>query len=164
MAEKLSESLTKLAAKTKSIEDKIRKAREESKEKLNKKIEESKAELQIKKDNFITHADSLNAKVAGEFDSFNNFLDQKAEHFKSEAKKKTIQRHKKPEERNQEHDMSSAERHYNNSVDYAKSCIEWAMIALAEVEISALETFAARLHSENLKETDIEDKNEINQQ
>lgn len=152
MAEKLSESLTKLAAKTKSIEDKIRKAREESKEKLDKKIEESKAELQIKKDNFITHADSLNAKGESELDSLNNFLHEKAEHFKSETKDKTHTLDKKLEENKQEPDLVSAERHYNNSVDYAKSTIEWAMIALAEVEISTLEAFSLRLQVENLKE------------
>lgn len=162
MAEKLSESLTKLAAKTKSIEDKIRNAREESEEKLDKKIEESKAELQIKKNNLITHADSVNAKGEGELDPINNFIHQKAEHFKSEAKKKTHTLNKKLVEKKQERDLVSAERHYNNSVDYAKSCIEWAMIALAEVEISTLEAFAARLQSEDLKKSDVEDKNENN--
>ncbi len=86
MAEKLSESLTKLAAKTKSIEDKIKMAREESKEKLDKKIEESKAELQIKKDSFITRAESVLAKGENELNSFNDFLLQKAEHFRSEVK------------------------------------------------------------------------------
>jgi hypothetical protein len=126
MAEKLSESLTKLAAKTKSIEDRVRKAHEESKEKLDKKIEESKADLQIKKDSFITNADFVLKKFTPG---------------------------KKLEEKKHEWDLASAVRHYNESVDYAKSCIEWAMIALAEVEISTLEAFASRLEVENLKET-----------
>ena len=153
MAERLSESLAKLAEKTKSLEDKILKARKDSEEKLAKRIEESKAELQIKKDSFITHAESVKAKGEGELDSFNSFLHQKAEHFKSEAKKKKLTLDKKLEEKKLERDLVSAERHYNNSVDYAKSCIEWAMIALAEVEISTLEAFALRLQVENLKET-----------
>ena len=162
MAEKLSESLTKLAAKTKSIEDKIRRAREESKDKLDKKIEESKAEIQSKKTNFITHAEAVNAQVEGEWDTFNNYLYQKVEHLKAEANQKKHSLNKKLEEKKQERNIVSVERHYNNSVDYAKSCIEWAMIALAEVEISTLEAFAARLQSEDLKETDVEDTNEVN--
>ena len=164
MAGKLSDSLTKLAAKTKSIEDKIRKAREESRVKLDKKIEESKADLQIKKDSFIAHADSVHAKGNCEVDSFNDFLYQKAEYFKSEVKKRTLSPARKLEEITQERDQISAERYYNNSVDYAKYCIEWAMIALAEVEISTLEAFAARLQSEDLKKSNVEDENEIDTQ
>lgn len=152
MAEKLSESLTKLASKTKSIEDKIRKAREESKERLDKKIEESKTELQIKKESFITHADSLNADGEGELNHFNKFLHQKAEHLKAEAVANEEHFHEYPERKKHERKVASAERHYNNSVDYAKSCIEWAMIALAEVEISTMEAFVSRLQVDNLKE------------
>jgi uncharacterized protein YqgQ len=153
MAEKLSESLAKLAEKTKSLEEKILKARKDSEEKLTKRIEESKAELQLKKDNFISHADQVHAQAESELSSFQTSVLQKVEHLKAEAEVKREHIHEKLEQKKHERNIASAERHYNTSLDIAESTIEWALIALAEVETAILEAYAAKLFVENLKES-----------
>jgi hypothetical protein len=153
MAERLSESLAKLAEKTKRLEEKTLRARTDSKEKLTKRIKESKAELQLKKDNFISHADQVHAQAEGELNSFQTSIRQKVEHLKAEAQVKREHIHEKLEQQKHERNIASAERYYNTSLDIAESSIEWALIALAEVETSMLEAYAAKLYVENLKES-----------
>lgn len=153
MAERLSESLARLAEKTKSLEDKILKARKDSGEKLVKRIEESKAELQLKKDNFISNAVKVKAQAESERTSFQTSIRQKAEHLKAEAQVKKEHIHDKLEQKKHERNIASAERDYNTSIDTAEATIEWALIALAEVETSILEAYAAKLYVENLKES-----------
>ena len=114
---RLSESLAKLAEKTKSLEEKFLKARTDSKEKLTKRIEESKADLQLKKDNFISHADQVNAQAESELNSFQTSIRQKGEHLKAEAQVKREQIHEKREQKKHERNIASAERHYNTSLD-----------------------------------------------
>ena len=60
------------------------------------------------------------------------------------------------------HHINISERTDFGEANNAKSCIEWDMIALAEVEIFTLKAFVSKLQSDDLKETDIEDKNEVN--
>ncbi len=152
MTERLSESMAKLAEKTKSLEEKILSVRTETKEKLVKRIEESKAELQLKKDKFISHAEQVNAQAESEFNSFRTSIRQKVEHLKAETQVKREYIHEKLEQQKHERNIASAERHYNTSLDNAESSIEWALVALAEVETSMLESYAARLYFEDLKE------------
>jgi len=144
MAKKLSDLLSALASKTKSVENKIEKAREESGEKLDKRIEESKAELQSKKDEFISHAEEINTKTKDGWDFFKTSVNQKIEHIKAEAVETKENIHKKIKDKRHELTVESAERQYNNSVDYAACCIEWASVALSEVESATLESFAAK--------------------
>lgn len=153
MAERLSESLAKLAEKTKIVEEKILKAHTDTKEKLSKRIEESKAELQLKKDNFISHADQMHAKAESEMNSFQTLILQKVEHLKAETQAKREHIHEKLEQQKRERSIASAERHYSTSLDLAEYSIEWALIALAEVETSVLEAYSAKLNVENLKES-----------
>lgn len=155
MAERLSESLANLAAKTKILEEKILNARKDSEEKLASKIEESKAELQLIKDNFISSADKGKLKTENEMNSFQTSITQKVEHLKAEAQEKKEHIHNKLEQKKHERNIASAERHYNNSLDMAVSSIEWAIIALAEVETAILEAYAAKLSVESLKNAKI---------
>ena len=153
MAERLSESLAKLAEKTKRLENKILKARTDSKEHLTKRIEESKADLQLKKDTFIARADQLNAQAKSELNSFQTSIRQKGEHLKAEAQVKREHIQDKHEQQKHKRSIASAERDYNTSLDNAEYSIEWALIALAEVEATILEAYVAKLYVENLKET-----------
>ena len=82
MAKKLSDFLSELASKTKSVEDKIARAREESGEMLDRSIEEANAELQRKKDEFISHAEAVNTKTKEGWDSFKKSVTQKVDHIK----------------------------------------------------------------------------------
>jgi hypothetical protein len=153
MTERLSESLAKLAEKTKSLEEKILKARTDSKEKIIKRIEESKADLQLKKDKFIAYADQVNAQVKSELNSFQTSVRQKGEHLKAEAQVKREQIQDRREQQKHERKIALAEQNYNTSLDNAESYIEWALIALAEVEASILDAYAAKLYVEDLKES-----------
>ena len=152
MAEKLLESLARLEESTKSVEEKIRKGREETKEELIKRIEESKAELQVKKCSFIIHVEAMNTKEGDALDFYKTSLNQKADHLKAEVNSKNDHIHVNPEEKKHELNSASAERSYNDSVEYAKSCVDWDLIALAEVENATLEAFSARIQLEDLNE------------
>jgi hypothetical protein len=94
----------------------------------------------------------VNAQAESELNSFQTSIRQKVEHLKAEAKVKGAHIHEKLEKQKYERSIASAERHYNTSLDNAESSIEWALIALAEVETSMLEAYAARLYFEDLKE------------
>ena len=108
MAKKLSDLLSALASKTKSVENKIEKAREESGEKLDKRIEESKAELQRKKDEFISHAEEINTKTKDGWDFFKTSVNQKIEHIKAEAVETKENIHKKIKDKRHELTVESA--------------------------------------------------------
>jgi hypothetical protein len=151
MAKKLSDLLSVLASKTKSVEDKIAKAREESGETLNKRIEESKAALQRKKDEYLSHAEAVNNRTKEGWDYFKQSLTQKAAHVKAEVKETKETAYNKVYEKKQALTAESAERQYNHSVDYATCCIEWASVALSEVESATLESFAAKQRLDALK-------------
>jgi murein L,D-transpeptidase YafK len=152
MTTKLSDALTSLAAKSKSVEDKIAMARQETKEKIDKRIKESKAELQAEKDQFVNHAEAVNAKVKDDLYSFKEAIDHKIDHIKAEAADIKDRVKEKIDKTKHEWDVASAERYYNDSLDYAAACIEWANVALNEVETATLECFAAKLELEDVRE------------
>lgn len=151
MEKKLSDLLSALATKTKAVENKIENAREISGKQLDKKIEDSKAELQQKKNEFISHAKTVNTYAQEGWDLFKKAVNQKVELVKAEALEEKETLHKKVDEKRQELNFKSAELQYNNAVDYAAFCIEWAAIALSEVESATLESFAAKQKLNDLK-------------
>jgi len=76
---------------------------------------------------------------------------QKVEHLKAETQVKREHIHGKIERQKHERKIASAEQHYNTSLDIVEYSIEWALIALAEVETSILEAYEAKLYVEDLK-------------
>lgn len=152
MKKTLSDLLSALALKTKSVEDKIAKARNESGDKLDKRIAESKAELQHKKDEFIDYVKAIDTETKAGWDSFKSSVNRKVEHLKSEAQEKTETLQNKVDEKKHELSVKTAEQQYNNAVDYAAACIEWAAVALSEVESATLESFAAKQKLSDLKQ------------
>jgi hypothetical protein len=94
----------------------------------------------------------VKVQAENEMNSFQTSLHQKVEHLKAEAKTKGEHIHDELEQKKHERNIASAERDYNTSVDIAESSLEWALIALAEVETAILEAYAAKLNVENLKE------------
>jgi hypothetical protein len=152
MEKKLSDLLSALATKIKAVESKIENAREISGTQLDKRIQESMLELQQKKNEFISHAEAMNAKTKEGWDSFKKAISQKVEHVKTAAFDKKDTLNKKVDDKKQELKLKYAEKHYNNTVEYAAFCIEWAAIALAEVENATLESFAAKQKLYDMKE------------
>ncbi len=151
MVLKLCDFLSSLASRTKNVEDTISKARNESGENLEKRIEESKAELQRKKDEFISHAKAINTRMKNGWDFFKDSINQTVEHIGAEATEKKEAVHKLIEEQKHELSIESAERQYNNSADYAALCVEWASVALLEVENATLQSFAAKQKLDTLR-------------
>lgn len=152
MAERLSESLTRLANNSKILEDKILKARKDSEESLLKRLESSKAELQLKKSNFISRADQVKAQGESEMNSFQISIRHKVSHLKAEAEENRIFFDNKSDQKEDELNIASAEQYYNTSVDIAEFAIELALIALAEVETAIMEAYTAKLHVEKVME------------
>lgn len=152
MEEKLSDALASLAARTKNIEDKVAAARQESKEKLDKMIADSKKELKARKETFVNHTEELNAKAKGDWGSFKESLKQRAEHIKADTDTKKKHLKEKIDEKKHDWDVTLAENYYNDSIDYTISCIEWASLALTEVENATLEAYSAKLQLDALKQ------------
>lgn len=151
MANKLSDALEALSVKTKSVANKIAAANAETKEKLDARIAESKAEAEAKKEHFIVKAESVKADVEDKNNSVKESINQKIVHLKADvtAKKEAVK--SKVQEKKHEFNMDAAEVDYHDACTYAESCIEWAIIALAEVETAVLEAFAAKLKLVDLK-------------
>lgn len=152
MAQKISDELASLAVKTKGVEEKVTAARQESGEKLDKMISDTIEELESKKEIFIKHAEEINAKVNGDWDSFHESIKQKAEHIKSETAAKNKLLIERAYDKKHEQDEASAEKYYNDSIDYTLSCIEWASVALTEVESATLRAFSAKLQLDSLRQ------------
>jgi hypothetical protein len=151
MGHKLSDGLATLSAKTKSVEDKIAKAKESNKEKLDTQIAEAKANAEKKKTEFISKADAEKAKIEGKVSSAKSSFKEKVAHLKAAAKAKKEQIEAKIAENKHEIKLTDAEWDYEDAVDYAENCVEWALIALADVEEAALEVLDAKLKYESLK-------------
>lgn len=151
MANKLTEALAALSGKTKSVENKIAAARAEAREKLDARITESKAELAAKKENFISKAAAAKAEAAENSSSLKDAINQKVEHLKAEAAAKKEAVKNTVEGKKQQLDVAASAIHCQEAFAYADNCVEWAMIALAEVETATLEAFAANQQLEDLK-------------
>lgn len=151
MANKLTDALAALSEKTKSVENKIAAARVEAAEKLEARIAESKAELAAKKEKFISTAANVKANAAGNAGPFKDEINQKVEHLKAEvsAKKETVKH--MVEEKKQEFDVVQSEKKYHDALTNADNSVDFAMIALGEVETATLEAFAAKSKLEDLQ-------------
>lgn len=149
MAKKLSDALAALAVQTKNLENKTSAASQETKEKLAKRIADLKIKLQAKKDQFVEEADALNSKAGGEWNSFKDSLDLKVNHIKNEAAAKNDQLKEKIDVMKHDHEVSSAQKKYDDSIDYVSTCIDWASAALLEVEDAVYKSYEAKLDLDN---------------
>jgi len=150
VAQNISTALASLADKTKDVEDKIALARLESKDILEKSIADLKNEIQTGKDQFIMDYERFSVSLKNEWPGFSAGIIQKVDHLKAEAGAKKEKAEQKRDEMRQVNDIASAQRYYNEVLDYAASCIEWASIALSEVEYATLESFKAKMNLDAL--------------
>jgi phage-related minor tail protein len=148
-------ALTALSAKTKSVEDKIATARAEAKEKLDTTIAESKAEAAAKREKFIAKAESLKASADYKSIALKASIGQKIAHLKAEAEAKKEAVKNKVEEKKHDFDVHRAEKAYHDACTYGDHTIEYAIVALAEVETAVLEAFAAKLKLDDLKKVNV---------
>jgi hypothetical protein len=151
MAQKLSEALASLSAKSKSVEDKFAQVKTEGKQKLDAQIAEAKSFAEKKKNEFIAKANSVKTSVEGKLSSAKNSLQGKVDQLKAQADAKKAEVKTKVAAKKQEFDLKKAEMDYNDAVDYAQNCIDWAIIALADVDEAALEVLEAKVKLDGLK-------------
>ena len=151
MGHNLSDALATLSAKTKSVEDKISQAKTASKEKLEAQIAEAKSYAEKKKDEFISKADAAKADVHGKVSSAKSSFKEKIAQLKAQAGARKAKIETKIAAKKQAINLKDAEWDYEDAVDYAQNCIDWAVIAMADVEEAALEALDAKVKYDSLK-------------
>jgi len=155
MSHNLSDALATLSAKTKSVEDNIAKAKTESKEKLDAKIAEAKAYAEKKKSEFVAKANAAKVDVDEKVSSAKNSFKEKIAQLKAQASAKKAEIEAKIAAKKQQINVKDAEWDYNDAVDYAQNCIDWAVIALADVEEATLEVIDAKAKYDSLKTANV---------
>lgn len=151
MAHKLSDGLATLSTKAKSVEDKIANAKTEGKEKLDAQIAEAKAYADKKKSEYVSKVSAVKEKADGKISAANNSFQEKVAQLKAAANAKKVQLETKVAAKKQEIKLTDAQWDYEDAVAYAQDCVDWALIALADVEEASLEVLEAKLKLDSLK-------------
>ena len=151
MAYKLSEALATLSGKSKSVEDKIARAQTEGKAKLDAHIAEARSSSEKMKSEFISKASAAKADVSGKMSTAKSAFQGKVAQLKAEAAAKKTEIEAKVAAKKQAINVKDAEWAYNDAVAYAQNCIDWAVIALADVEEAAFEVLDAKVRVDSLK-------------
>lgn len=151
MAHKLSDGLATLSNKAKSVEDKIANAKTEGKAKLDAQIAEAKAFAEKKKSEFVSKTSAAKDKADGKVSAAKNSFQEKVAQLKAAANAKKVQLETKVAAKKQEIKLTDAEWDYEDAVAYAQDCVDWALIALADVEEAELKVLEAKLKYESLK-------------
>ena len=150
MSYKLSESLAALSAKSKSVEDKIALAKTQGKEKIDAQIAEAKSYAEKKKSEFVSKASAVKTDVDGKMATAKNSFQEKIAQLKAQATAKKNEFQSKVAAKKQAINLKDAEWEYNDAVDYSQNCIEWALIALADVEEASLEVLDTKIKYDSL--------------
>lgn len=151
MSHKLSDGLATLSSKAKSVEDRIAQAKANNKEKLEAQIAEAKAYAEKKKSEFVSKADATKATVEGKVSTAKSSFKEKLAHLKAAASAKKTAFEAKVAARKHDIKLTDAEWDYEDAVEYAQDCVDWALIALADVEEAALEVLDAKLKVDSLQ-------------
>lgn len=151
MSHKLSDGLATLSLKAKSVEDKIAEAKANNKEKLDANLAEAKAYAEQKKSEFISKADAAKATVEGKVSTAKSSFKEKIAHLKAAASAKKTAIEAKIASNKHAIKLNDAEWDYEDAVEYAENCVDWALIALADVEEAALEVLDAKLKVDSLQ-------------
>jgi vacuolar-type H+-ATPase subunit I/STV1 len=153
MAHTLSDALASLSAKSKSVEDKVARAGAEGKAKLDAQLAEARSYAETKKSEFTSKATAARTDADRKLSTAKNAFQEKIAQLKAQATAKKADIEAKVAARKQQVNLKDAEWDYNDAVDYAQNCIDWAIIALADVEEASLEALAAAARYDSLKST-----------
>ena len=151
MAYELSDGLASLSAKAKSVEDKLARAQADGKAKIDAHLAEAKASADKAKGEFISKASAAKADVDGKAATAKSAFQGKVAQLKADVAAKKAEMAAKAAARRQAINVKDAQWNYEDAVDYAANCIDWANVALADVEEAALEALDARLRLESVK-------------
>ncbi|WP_157490506.1 hypothetical protein [Flavobacterium succinicans] len=131
------------------MEESITKANAENKEKLEEKLTEVKAEVVVKKDEFVAKAELAKAEI--KITHAKNSFKEKIAQIEAHAKARKLEIEAKIANAKHHLDLKFAEADYNDAVDYAQNCIDWAEIALGDVQEAILEALTAQNKYEHIK-------------
>ena len=151
MGHNLSDALASLSAKTKSVEDNIAKAKTATKQKLEAQLAEAKAYAEKKKAEFVSKADAVKTEVDGKVSSAKKSFQEKIAQLKAQASARKAKIEAKVTAKKKEIHLKDAQWDYDDAVDYAQNCIDWAAIAIADVEEATLEALDAKVKLDSLK-------------
>ena len=151
MSFKLSEALATLSAKSKGVEDKLARAQADGKAKIDAHLAEAKSSAEKAKGEFISKASAAKADVDGKASKAKSAFQGKVAQLKADVAAKKAGMAAKVAAKKQAFNVKEAEWNYNDALDYAANCVDWANIALDDVEEAALEVLDARLRLESAK-------------
>jgi hypothetical protein len=151
MSYKLSDGLATLSARSKSVEDHLARAQADGKNKIDAHLAEAKSSAEKVKSEFVAKASAAKADVEGKASTAKSAFAGKIAQLKAEATAKKAAMSAKAAARKQANNVKDAEWTYNDAVDYANDCIDWAVIALADVEEASLEALDAKVKLDSLK-------------
>ena len=151
MSHKLSDALATLSAKSKSVEDKLARAQADGKAKISAHIAEAKSSAEKAKNDFVAKASAAKTDVDGKVSTAKGAFEGKIAQLKADAAARKAALGAKVAATKQAINVKDAEWNYNDAVDYANNCIDWALVALADVEEASLEALDAKLKLDSLK-------------
>jgi hypothetical protein len=139
---KLSESLQELADHVEKMKKKVAAAGKQSQEKMEATIDASKADAKARQDEFKAKISEGKAAVASQWEELQANYNRQVAQIKGniEAKKEA-------------RELNRAVNRAEDSEDYAVTAIAFAIMAVDEAEIAALEAVEARAYAELLRST-----------
>jgi hypothetical protein len=151
MSYKLSDGLATLSAKSKSVEDHLARAQADGKNKIDAHLAAAKSSAEKAKSEFVSKAGAAKADVAGKVSTAKSAFEGKLAQLKADVAARKADIGAKVAARKQAINVKDAEWKYDDAMDYAANCIDWAVIALADVEEAALEALDAKLSLDSVK-------------
>jgi len=136
---KLSEHLNELATKVADVEKKVAAAEQERSEKVEARVKAAKADMKARRDDFLATVNEGQVAVALHWKELQANYDSKLAQIKSHIEAKKDAREQK-----------RAMRRADDAEMYAAAAIDFAVVALAEVEVAVLEAIEARTHAKLL--------------
>jgi len=135
----LSESLQELSNHAANTQKKVAAAEKETREKVEASIDAAKADAKVRQDEFKAKVTEGKAAVASQWEELQASHNQRMAQIKSniEAKKEALARDR-------------AEGRADDAESYAASAIYFALMALDDAEIAALEAVDARAYAASL--------------
>ena len=136
---KLSESLQELANHVADMEKKVTTAEKQTKEKVEAQIDASKAEARTRQNEFKAKVNEGKEAAASQWEDLQASYQEQVEQIKSniEAKKEA-------------RELNRAMNRADDAEDYAASSIAFAIMAIDDAEIAALEAVDARAYADSL--------------
>ena len=140
---KLSDDLQKLANHVADIENRVAAAEQASKEKVEASIQESKADAEARQESFKADVEKRHEATYMHWQELQKDYHQKVQHIKNKIKTEKEAK-----------EVKQATRRADDAEAYAENAIDFAMMAINDAEVVALEAIHARVYAERYQKSD----------